>query len=265
MISPLAYVDPAAKIGREVTIHPFAYIEGDTVIGDGCEIMPYASILSGTTLGRNVRVFQGAIIGATPQDFRWKGEPTRVTVGDNTIIREQVIINRSIHPEGATTVGAECFVLAKTHICHDTHVAPKCVLGNGVTLAGDVEVDEGSILSSNVIAHERSRIGKYTLIKGGTRISSNVPPFTIMAHNPVVYYGVNSWIMGKHAGFSPEEIEDVAKAYRHIYQTGTSMFNAIKRIETDIEDSRVRREIISFVRNNNYKLAGHRFDIEGDE
>ena len=78
MISPLAYVDPKAKIGRDVTIHPFAYIDADTEIGDGCEIKPYASILAGTTLGRNVRVYQGAIVGGEPQDFRWKGEPTSV-------------------------------------------------------------------------------------------------------------------------------------------------------------------------------------------
>ncbi len=264
MISPSAFVDPAAKIGRDVTIHPFAYIEAGTEIGDGCEIKPYASVLSGTTLGRNVRVYQGAIVGAEPQDFRWKGEPTRCTIGDNTVIREQVIINRSIRPDGVTSIGAECFLLAKTHVGHDSHIAPKCVLGNGVTIAGDVEIDEGTVLSSNVIVHERGRIGKFVLVKGGTRISSNVPPYTIMAHNPVVYYGVNSVIMGKHAGFSDAEIDDVAKAYRHIYQTNTSLYNALKRIESDLDDSQVRREILSFVRNCNYKLAAQRFET-GDE
>lgn len=264
MISPLAYVDPSAKLGRDVQVHPFAYIDANTEIGDGCEIKPYASILAGTTLGRNVRVFQGAIIGAEPQDFRWKGEPTRCTVGDNTVIREQVIINRSIRPDGVTSIGAECFLLAKTHVGHDSHVAPKCVMGNGVTIAGDVEIDEGSILSSNVIVHEKSRIGKFVLVKGGTRISSNVPPYTIMAHNPVAYYGVNSVIMGKHGGFTEEQIDDVAKAYRHIYQTSTSLFNALKRIEADIDDGVVRREILSFVRNSNYKIAGEHFDISED-
>lgn len=261
MISPLAYVDPAAKIGRDVVVHPFAYIDANTEIGDGCVIKPYASVLSGTTLGRNVRVYQGAIIGAEPQDFRWKGEPTRCTIGDNTVLREQVIINRSIRPDGVTSVGAECFILAKTHIGHDSHVAPKCVTGNGVTIAGDVEIDEGSILSSNVIVHEQSRIGKFVLVKGGTRISSNVPPYTIMAHNPVVYYGVNAVIMGRHGGFSEQQIDDAAKAYRHIYQTSTSLFNALKRIEADIEDGAVRREILSFIRNSNYKIAAEHFDI----
>lgn len=260
MISSLAYVDPAAKLGKDVTIHPFAYIDADTVLGDGCEIMPYASIIRGTTLGNNVKVYQGAIVGADPQDFRWKGDVSHCIVGDSTVIREHVIINRSIHAGGATVIGSECLICANSHIGHDSSVASRCVVGNNVSVAGDVVIDRGTILSSSVVVHEKSRIGKLALIKGGTRISSNVPPFTIMAHNPVVYYGVNSTIMRKHAGFSEDQIDDIAKAYRHIYQCSTSVFNALKRIETDITDSPVRAEILSFVRDNNMKIAGNHFD-----
>lgn len=260
MISPLAYVDPSAKIGKDVTVHPFAYIDANTVVGDGCEIKPYASIIRGTTLGKNVRVYQGAIVGADPQDFRWKGDETFCTIGDNTVIREHVIINRSIFKGEATTVGSDCFVFANSHIGHDSSVANRCVIGNNVVVAGDVKIEEGCILSSGAILHEKSRIGKLVLIKGGTRISSNVPPFTIMAHNPVVYYGVNTTIMRKHAGFTEEQIDDVAKAYRHIYQCPTSLFNALKRIEADIDDSPIRAEILGFIRGNNMKIAGSRFE-----
>lgn len=262
MISPLAHVDASAKIGRDVTIHPFAFIDCDTEIGDGCEIMPYASVIHGTRLGKGVKVYQGAIVGADPQDFRWKGCPSYCFVGDNTVIREHVIINRGIHDEGGTSVGAGCFVFADSHIGHDSHVADNVVIGNSVNIAGDVNIDEGTILSSSVVAHEGSRIGKFVLLKGGTRISGNVPPFVIMAHNPVVYYGVNSKIMQKHCGFSEEEIDDIAKAYRHIYQTQTSLFNALKRIEADIESSPVRDAILTFVRQNDMKLVGHRFEDE---
>ena len=138
MISPLAYVDPAAKIGRDVTIHPFAYIDRDTVIGDNCEIMPYASIIHGTTLGKNVKVYQGAIVGADPQDFRWKGCDTYCWVGDNTVIREHVIINRGIQCEGGTRIGSDCFVFANSHVGQDSDVGDHCVLGNHVALAGAV-------------------------------------------------------------------------------------------------------------------------------
>ena len=262
MISPLAYVDPAARIGNDVTIYPFAYIDADTVIGDGCVILPHVSVMRGTTLGKNVKIYQGAIVGADPQDFRWKGCKSYCFIGDNTTIREDVIINRGIDGEGGTTVGADCFIFGDAHIGHDSHIADKCVVGNSTNVAGGVTMDTGSILSSSVVLHENCKIGKYVLIKGGTRISSNVPPFTIMAHNPVTYYGVNAYVMRKHAGFSDKDIDDVAKAYRHIYQCSTSVFNALRRIETDIDDTPARADILSFVRDNDLKIAGDRSDMD---
>lgn len=262
MISPLAYIDPKAQLGKDVTVHPFAYIDADTVIGDGCEIMPYASVVHGTTLGKKVKVYQGAIVGADPQDFRWKGNPSFCSVGDNTVIREHVIINRGIYSQGSTEIGSDSFVMANSHIGHDSHVAPKCVIGNSVTIAGNVNIETGTIISSSAVIHEKSRLGKFVLIKGGTRISGNVPPFVIMAHNPVSYYGVNSVVMAKHAGFSEVEVDDIAKAYRQIYQSQTSVFNALKRIEADINDTPVRAEILDFIRDVNLKIAGYHFDID---
>lgn len=263
MISPLAYIDPKATIGKDVTIHAFAYIDADAVIGDGCEIMPYASVMCHTTLGKNVKVFQGAVVGADPQDFRWKpGQPSKCTIGDNVVIREHVLINRGFADEKGTVVGAGTRICAKSHIGHDSHIDDGCVIGNSVNIAGYVTIQHGTILSSNVVVHENSSIGKYVLVKGGTRISSNVPPYVIMAHNPVSYYGVNSVIMAKHCGFSEDSIDDIAKAYRHIYQCQTSIFNALKRIETDIDDSPERAEILHFVRSHDMKLAGYHFEAE---
>lgn len=263
MISPMAYVDPKARIGENVTIHPFAYVDADTVVGDGCEIMPYASIMHGTTLEAGVKVYQGAIVGADPQDFRWKGAPTRCSIGARTVIRENVIINRSITPEGLTRIGEDCYLMAGSHVAHDSYVAARCVVGNAVNIAGDVVVESGTILSSNVVVHERSRIGKFVLIKGGTRISGNVPPYIIMAHNPARYYGINTVLLRKHAGFSEEQIDDIAKAYRHIYQCSTSVFNALQRIETDIDPSDIRSEIVDFVRRVDHRIVGNREDLLG--
>lgn len=256
MISKLAHVDPSAKIADDVTIHAFAYIDADVEIGPGCEIFPYASIIRGTRMGRNNKVYQGAVVGADPQDFRWKGEKTYCYIGNNNVIREQVIINRGIHSEGGTRIGDGCFIMAETHIGHDTHIKGHVVLGNGVKIAGNVDVDECTILSSNVVLHENARISKWVFVKGGCRISSNVPPFVIMAHNPVSYYGINSTIMLKDGKFTTVDVDDAAKAYRHIYQTDTSTFNALRRIENDIEDGPVRKAIVDFVRAHDLKLAG---------
>lgn len=260
MISPLAYVDPAAKLGKDVIVHPFAFIDKDVEIGDRCEIMPYASIMKGARIGENSKIYQGAIISADPQDFRWKGQDTYCFIGDNTVVREHVIINRGITPEGGTRVDSNCFIMADSHIGHDSHIESYCVLGNGVTIAGDVHVEHGTILSSNVILHEGVHVGSFCLVKGGCRISSNVPPYIIIAHNPATYYGVNAVILGKHAGFSSEQIDDIAKAYRHIYQSSTSLYNALVRIETDIDQSACRDEILDFVRRNNSRIVGNKFD-----
>ena len=173
-----------------------------------------------------------------------------------------MIINRGFADPNGTRIGPNCFIMADSHIGHDSVIVGDCVIGNGVSVAGSVFVDRGAILSSAVVLHEKSRVGKFALLKGGTRVSANVPPFVIMAHNPVSYYGVNSVVMGKHGGFSDEQIDDVAKAYRHLYQTSTSIFNALQRIEADIAPSEIRDEIVNFVRYYGKPLAGHRVDLD---
>ncbi|MCM1483653.1 MAG: acyl-ACP--UDP-N-acetylglucosamine O-acyltransferase [Muribaculaceae bacterium] len=261
MISPLAHVDPSAKLGQNVKIHPFAFIDADVEIGDGCEIMPYTSIISGTRMGKNNKVYQGSIIGADPQDFRWNGEKTYCYIGDNNVIREHVIINRGIKPEGGTRVGDSCFIMAESHIGHDSLIEGRSVIGNSVTIAGDASVGECTILSSGVILHEKSKVGQWVLVKGGCRISGNVPPYVIMAHNPAAYFGVNAVILRKH-GYTEDEIDDVAKAYRHVYQSGTSVFNALRRINADLEDSRVRRTITEFIEGVKLRLVAIPRDLE---
>lgn len=261
MISPLAHIDPTAKIGRDVTIHPFAYIDKNVEIGDGCEILPYASVINGTRMGRNNKVYQGAIVGADPQDFRWKDKEAVCTVGDNNIIREHVIINRGFGSERGTFIGDNNFILANSHVGHDSYIEGNCVLGNGVTMAGDVTVEANTILSSNVILHENSHIGSWVLIKGGCRVSGNVPPYVIIAHNPAVYFGVNAYVMRKE-GFSDEQVDDIAKAYRHIYQSGTSVYNALKRVEADIEPSDIRDAIVNFIRKANLRIVAVPVDLE---
>lgn len=254
MISPLAFVDPSAKIGQDVKIYPFAYVDKDVEIGDGCDIFPYASLMPGSRLGKNCRVFQGAVISAEPQDFRYKGKSSLCVIGDNVTIREQAIINRSIHHGGATRIGSDTFVMAKSHIGHDTVLEGKSVIGNGATIAGDCYLGACSIMSSNAVLHEGSRLGEWVMIKGGCRVAGNVPPYIIVAHNPVEYFGVNAYVMRKH-GFTDKQIDDIAKAYRNIYQSGISVFNAMRRVEADLDPSEVRDAILDFIRSNNLNIV----------
>ena len=253
-ISNLAYVHPGAKLADNVTIDAFAYIDDNVVIGEGTHIHPHASVLSGARIGKNNEIYENAIIAATPQDFRWKGEESFVEIGDNNKIREQVIINRSIHKDKSTKIGNKSFIMAQCHIGHDSQIEDGVVLGNAVKIAGYVKIGKYSILSSNALVHENCHIGEMVLIKGGCRVNGNVPPFTVMAHNPISYYGVNAYIMKMLK--KPENIiENIAKCYRHLYQSDTSAFNALLRIKEDIEQSAERDMVISFIEDHKMKLV----------
>lgn len=258
-ISPLSFVHPDAVIGENVTINAFAFIDKNVVIGDGCHISPHVSILSGARIGKNNRFYDGCIIAATPQDFRWNGEESFVEIGDNNVIREHVIINRSIYKGKSTVIGNGTFIMAQSHISHDSIIGDHCVIGNSVKIAGDCKIGDCCILSSGSLVHEGWELGRWVLIKGGCRVTGNVPPFTIMAHNPIVYYGVNAFILRK-GNYSEDTIDDIAKCYRHIYQSNTSTFNALTRIRTDVEPSEERDEIIKFIVNHDFKLAGVRIE-----
>lgn len=260
-ISPLAFVNPGAKLGNNVTIGPFAYIDEGVVIGDDCIVRSHASILRGTKMGRGNIIYEGAVIGAEPQDFRWNGDPTDCIIGNNNKIREHVIINRAIRPGSATKIGDGSFIMAQCHIGHDSAIGSSCVLGNAVKIAGDCKIGDYSILSSNALMHERCAIGEWAMIKGGTRVNSNVPPFAIMAHNPIVYDGVNAIILSRGGQYSDEEIEEIAKCLRHLYQSNTSVENAVRRILADVRQSEMRDRIIAFIRNHNFRMAGIRQDL----
>ena len=253
-ISNLAYVNPGAKIADNVTIDAFAYIDDNVVVGEGSHIHPHASVLSGARIGKNVKIFENAIISATPQDFRWKGAESFTEIGDNTTIREQVIINRSIYQDKVTKIGKNSFILAQSHIGHDSEIGNNVVLGNAVKIAGGVKIDDYAILSSNALVHENCHVGECALIKGGCRVNGNVPPFTVMAHNPIAYFGVNAYVM-KLVKKSDKIIEDIAKCYRHIYQSDTSAFNALIRVKEDVEPSDERDLIIAFLEDHKLKIV----------
>lgn len=253
-ISSLAFIHPEAKLGKDVVIDAFAYVDRNVEIGDRCVIRAHASILSGTRMGADNKVYEGAIIGAEPQDFRWEGEDTFVVIGNNNTIREHVIINRGINPEKGTRIGNNSFIMAQTHIGHDSQVGNWCVLGNSCKIAGDVFIDDFTILSSNALAHEGCQVGKYVLVKGGCRVNGNVPPYTIMAHNPTEYVGINTFVLHK-ASKSESVIDDIATCYRYIYKSKTSIPNAIRHIKMDIEPHPERDEIVRFVESHNYRLC----------
>lgn len=256
MISPLAYVNAEAKIGNNVTIHPFAYIDKNVEIGDNCTIMPYASILDGTRMGTGNIVYQGSIIGATPQDFKFNGDSTTLLIGNDNTIREKVIINRATYQGNSTVIGNKNFLLEGVHVAHDTRIGNNCVLGNSSKTAGNCKIDDNAILGSGVILKHGCHVGCWALLKDGCRASKDVPPYIVAAHNPIAYYGVNAIVLSKNGKIQEAVIDNIAKSYRQIYQCGTSVENALRRIKEIVPISPEINYLIDFIEHSEKGIIG---------
>lgn len=255
MISEKAYVDPKAKIGKNVTIYPFAYIEGDVEIGDDCVIYPHVSIMNGTRLGRANKVFQGTVLGAEPQDFNYKGDATRLVIGDENIFRENVVVNRATFSGGETRIGNRNFFMEGVHISHDTKVDDYVTFGYGTKIAGDSEVHSAVIFSSGVIVNSNVRIGGASMVTGGVRISRDVPPFIVATDNPVRYAGVNETLL-KSSGTSEKVINHIANAYRLVFHGQTSVFDAVIQIKEQVPDGKEIRAIVDFIKDTKLGIIG---------
>ena len=210
-ISPRAEVSPKAKIGDNCKIFPFVYIEDDVEIGDNCTIFPFVSILNGTRMGSHNKVHQCSVLGALPQDFDFVGEKSELVIGDNNIIRENVVVNRATHTGGQTVIGNDNFLMEGAHISHDTKVGNACVFGYGTKIAGDCEIGNGVIYSSSVIEKANTRVGEGA-------------------------YGIDEKIQ-KH----------IANAYRLVFHGQTSVFDAVLQIKSQVPDSTEIRNIVNFI------------------
>lgn len=249
MISPLAYIHPEAQTGENVEIGPFVYIDKNVVIGDNNIIMPNANILYGARIGNNNRIFPGAVIGAVPQDLKFKGEETTAEVGDNNTIRENVTINRGTAAKGKTVVGSNNLLMEGVHVAHDAIIGNGCIIGNSTKLAGEIIIDDYSIISASVLMHQFCRVGGYGMIQGGSRFSKDIPPFIIAGRDPIAYCGIN--IVGlRRRGFSNELIENIHNAYRIIYNSGKNTAEALEQVKQEVPMSPEIEYIISFIENS---------------
>jgi UDP-N-acetylglucosamine acyltransferase len=241
-----AYISPNAKIGKNCKIFPFVYIEDDVVIGDNCIIFPFVSICAGTRMGNSNKIHQGSVIGALPQDFDFRGEKSECVIGNNNIIRENVVINRATHTGGKTVIGNDNVLMEGAHISHDTKVGDRCVFGYGTKIAGDCEIHNGVIFSSSVIENAKTRVGEGAMIQAGTTFSKDVPPYIICTKRSE-YGGVN-YTMGRSHGVDEKTLKHIANAYRLVYLGNTSLFDAINQIVDQVPDSPEIRNIVQFMR-----------------
>lgn len=247
MISPLASIHPNAIIGENVEIGPFVCIDRDVEISDGCVIDSNATICRFTKLGKNCHVFPSAVIGAIPQDLKFRGEETWTIIGDNNVLREFVTIHRGTVSKGKTVIGNNNLIMAYCHIAHDCVLGNNIIMSNATQLAGEVVVDDFAIIGGGTLVHQFSRIGSHVMIQGGSKINKDIPPFIIVARDPIAYCGINSVGLNRR-GFTPEQIHTIQEVYRLIYQVGMNTTQALDHIEATMPKTPERDTITAFIR-----------------
>jgi UDP-N-acetylglucosamine acyltransferase len=247
MNQPLAYIHPQAKIADNVVIEPFVTIHKDVEIGEGSWIGSNVTIMAGARIGKNCKIFPGATISAIPQDLKFKGEDTLVIIGDNTVIRECVTINRGTRDRWQTSVGSNCLLMAYTHVAHDCIIGDNCILANSVNLAGHVVIGDWAIIGGVSAVHQFVQIGEHAMISGGSLVRKDVPPYTKAAREPLSYAGVNS-IGLRRRGYSAEKIAEIQEIYRVLFLSKLNIAKALEYIEAEMKATDERDEILAFIR-----------------
>ena len=245
-MSTLNFINPKAKIGANVTVSPFSFIDEDVEIGDGTWIGPNVTIFSGARIGKNCKIFPGAVISAIPQDLKFAGEATTAEIGDNTIIRECVTVNKGTVDKMKTAIGKNCLLMAYVHIAHDCILGDNIIIANSVNLAGHVDIEDWVIIEGGTGVGQFVRIGAHAFISGLTGVRKNVPPFTKAAREPLQYVGVNS-VGLRRRGFSNEIILQIEDIYRTLYVKGLNVSNALAVIEQEAPASKEKEQILAFI------------------
>lgn len=247
MIHPLACVHPGAKIHETAIIGPFAYIEDNVEIGARTEIMANASVMWGSRIGEDCKVFPSAVVGAIPQDLKFKGEETLAIIGDRTVLRECATVHRGTASKGKTVVGNDCLIMAYCHVAHDCVLHDHIIMSNAVQLAGEVEVDDYAIIGGGCLVHQFTHIGAHIMLQGGTKVTKDVPPYAIAAREPMQYCGINSVGLNRR-GFTREQIAAIQDTYRLIYSPLYNVSQAVEHAYAELPQSAERDLILDFVK-----------------
>lgn len=241
-----ANIHPKAKIGANVVIEPFSTIYEDVEIGEGTWIGPNVTIMDGARIGKNCKIFPGAVISAVPQDLKYAGEITTTVVGDNTVIRECVTINKGTSDRMTTVVGSNCLLMAYVHVAHDCQLGDNIILANCVNLAGHITIEDYAILEGLVAVQQFVTIGKHSFIAGGSLVRKNVPPYIKAAREPLSYVGVNS-IGLKRRGMADETIKEIEDTYRLLYVMNDTTAKGVNDIQSNMPSTDTVNEILQFI------------------
>lgn len=247
VIHPTAQIDDDAELGAGVSVGPWAIIGPGVRVGDGTQIGPRVLIERDTVVGEDCRLSNGAVLGTDPQDLKYQGEHTVLTVGDRTVIREFATLNRGTAATGRTTVGSDCLLMAYTHVAHDCELGNHVILSNAVNMAGHVTIEDWAIVGGLTPIHQFVRIGAHAFVGGGSRIPQDVPPYCRCAGNPPKLYGLNS-VGLERRGFGEDVRSALKRAYRVLFQSKMNLSQALARVEEDVPLVPEVGHLVGFIR-----------------
>lgn len=230
LIHSTAIIDPSAELASDVSVGPYTIIGEGVQIDSGTTIGPHAVIKGPTRIGKNNRIFQFGSIGEDPQDKKYRGEITRLEIGDGNTIREYATIHRgTVQDQGITRIGNSNLLMAYTHVAHDCVVGNHVIMANAASLAGHVHVDDYAILGGFSLVHQFCRIGQYSFSAMGSVINRDILPYVMVGGSPTKPHGINN-VGLERQGFSPESIRQIRKAYKIIYKSGLKLDEALQSL-----------------------------------
>ena len=230
-IHPTAIIDPRAEIGSDVSIGPHCVVESGCVIGDGTVLMAGAIVHRDTLIGRSNVIYPHAVLGGEPQDLGYRGEHTRLTIGDNNHIREFVTVNRATTKErGETIIGSGNYLMACSHVAHDCILGNNIIMANNVLLAGHVRVGDGANISGAAAAHHFTTIGRFAYIGGLSKVKVDVPPYMVSEGDPALPRRCNEVGLRRH-GFDESVIVALQAAFRTVFRSRKPVSETLEELD----------------------------------
>ena len=246
-IHPTALVAPGAELGEGVEVGAYAVIGPGVEIGANTRVGPHAVIDGPTRIGRDNQVFAFASVGSAPQDKKYKGEPTRLEIGDRNVIRECVTLNRgTTKDQGVTRIGSDNLFMAYAHVAHDCVIGDQCVLANNATLGGHVHLGDWVIMGGLSAIHQFCKVGAHAFIANNAAVTRDVPPYVMAVGQPAVAHSVNSEGL-KRRGFTPEQVRNLRNAFRLLYRSGLKLADATAQLEALAREQPEVRAIVEFL------------------
>jgi UDP-N-acetylglucosamine acyltransferase len=255
MIDPRAVVSPQARLAPDVEVGPFSVIGPEVEIGAGTWIGPHVVINGPTRIGRDNKIYQFASLGDAPQDKKYKGEPTRLEIGDRNIFRESCTVNRgTTHDQGVTRIGSDNLLMAYSHVAHDCQLGDKIVMSNVATLGGHVEVGDWAIFGGLSAVHQFTKVGAHCFIANNAAVTRDVPPYLMAVGQPAEPHSVNTEGL-KRRGFTPEQILNIKRAYKLLYRSGLKLKDALQQLEEAAVTQSEIKPFVEFIKRSSRSIV----------